>query len=115
MSGRFPGEVSSVEFLEGTVDVGNVECDASRDPIVNVDFGDGEHLGAKLVGRQAAEPVTLTNEGETLPAGRNGARRYALDADLDSGSHVRDVYISAQSDPCVHDTTAIVYDHVVGQ
>ena len=55
------------------------------------------------------------SEGEALPAGRDDARRYGRGADLDGGSHVRDVQIATASNPCVHDTTAIVRDNVVGQ
>ena len=54
-------------------------------------------------------------EGKALPASRNDARRYGLCADLDGGSQVRDVHLSAASNPFVHDATAIVQDDVVGE
>ena len=48
--GRFAGEVPGVKFLEGGVDVVEVEHDARRDPLVGVDLDDAEHLGAELIG-----------------------------------------------------------------
>ena len=48
--GRFAGEVSGVEFLEGGVDVVGVEHDARRDPVVGVDLDDVEHLGVERLG-----------------------------------------------------------------
>ena len=43
VGGCLAGEVSGVEFLDGSVDVVGVEDDLRRDPIVGVDFDDDEH------------------------------------------------------------------------
>ena len=55
------------------------------------------------------------SEGKALPAGRDDVRRHGRCADLDDDSIVRDVHISAASNPCVHDTAAVVRDNVVGK
>ena len=44
VGGRFAGEVSGVEFLEGGVEVVGVEHDARRDPVVGVDLDDVEQF-----------------------------------------------------------------------
>ncbi len=48
--GRFAGEVPGIEFLEGSVDVVEVEHDTRRDPVVGVDLDDAEHLGVERLG-----------------------------------------------------------------
>ncbi len=50
VGGRFAGEVSGVELLEGGVDVVEVEHDARDDPLVGVDLDDAEHLGVERLG-----------------------------------------------------------------
>ncbi len=114
VSGRFAGEVASINLLESSINVVKVEYLARDDPVVGVDLDDAEHLGADLAGHAAVDGTDV-GEGKVLPAGRNDARRYGLCADLDGCLVVRDVHISATSNPCVHDTTAIVHDNVVGQ
>ena len=42
VGGRFAGEVPGVEFVEGGVDVVEVEHDGRRDPFVGVDLDDAE-------------------------------------------------------------------------
>ncbi len=54
VGGRFAGEVAGVEFLEGGVDVVEVEHDVRRDPVVGVDLDDGEHLGVERLGPQSS-------------------------------------------------------------
>ena len=44
VSGRFAGEVSGIEFLEGGVDVVEVERDGGGEPVIGVDLEDAEHL-----------------------------------------------------------------------
>ena len=51
VGGRFAGEVSGVEFLEGGVDVVRVEQDLRHDPFVGVDLEDVKHLGVERLGR----------------------------------------------------------------
>ena len=74
--GRFAGEVSGVEFLEGGVDVVEVERDDRRDPVVGVDLDDGERprCGTPRAARRG--PSTATSEDEALPAGRDDVRRH---------------------------------------
>ena len=50
VGGRFAGEVSGVELLEGGVDVVEVERDSGHDPVVGVDLDDAEHLGVERLG-----------------------------------------------------------------
>ena len=50
MRGRFAGEVSGVEFLDGGVDVVDVEPDACRDPVVGIDLNNVEHFGTEFAG-----------------------------------------------------------------
>ena len=49
MGGRFAGEVSGVEFLEGGVDVLEVERDVDY-PLVDVDLHKAEHLAVERLG-----------------------------------------------------------------
>ena len=50
MSSCFACEVPGVEFLEGGVDVVEVERDGGDDPLISVDLGDAEHFCAKRIG-----------------------------------------------------------------
>ena len=71
---RFAGEVAGVEFLEGGVDVVEVEHDDCHDPFVGVDLDD---VRASRCTRRL-RPVTIDRtpiEDEALPAGRNDGRR----------------------------------------
>ena len=43
VGGRFAGEVASIEFFDGGVDVVEVEHDARHDPLFGVDLSDAEH------------------------------------------------------------------------
>ena len=113
--GRFAGEVPGVEFLEGGVDVVEVERDSRRDPVVGVDLDDAERLGVERLGPLIPTGGADTTESKTLPAGRNDDKRDGLGTDLGGGPHVRDFDISTVSDPDVHDPTAIVDGEVVGQ
>ena len=115
VGGRFAGEVSGVELLEGGVDVVGVERDERRDPLVGVDLDDAEHLGVERLGPLVAAREAGTTEGEALPAGRNDGRRHVRDPDVGDRPHVRDFGIPTASDPGVHDSTAIVDGNVVGQ
>ena len=67
VGGRFAGEISGVEFLEGGVDVVKVDCDESRDPVVGVDLDEVEHFGLGRRGPNATE-------GEAVPADRDERR-----------------------------------------
>ena len=76
VGGRFAGEVSGVELLEGGVDVVEVERDACHDPLVGVDLDDAEHLGVERLGPWSRPEKRIRLEGEALAAGRNDGRRY---------------------------------------
>ncbi len=76
VGGRFAGEVSGVEFLEGGVDVVEVERDAATIQFVGVDLDDAEHLERKSSGLLLAVREADTTEGEALPADRNNSRRH---------------------------------------
>ena len=69
--GRFAGEVPGVEFLEGGVDVVEVERDEGRDPFVGIDFDYEEKIDVERVGVLVAERVPDTNEDQALSTGRN--------------------------------------------
>src|SRR5271165_2560398 len=68
MGGRFAGEISCVEFLEGGVDVVRVEQDVCRYPIVVIELGDAQHFDAEI----ALLPVAVwgrdAGKGKALPA-----------------------------------------------
>ena len=66
---RLAGEVPGVEFLEGGVDVVEVERDGGDDPVVGVDLDDGEHLGGDLPGPVPRIEERNANEGEALARG----------------------------------------------
>ena len=51
VGGRFAGEVPGVEFLEGSVDVVEVERDVRHDPLVDVDLDDAEDIVRNASGR----------------------------------------------------------------
>ena len=69
VGGRFAGEVPGVEFLEGGVDVVEVEHDDRHDPLVGVDLDDHEHLDAERLGPLVAARKSDTSEGEALSRG----------------------------------------------
>ena len=48
--GRFAGEVPGVEFRDGGFEVVGVKGDERRDPVVGVDLGDIEDIGAERIG-----------------------------------------------------------------
>ncbi len=64
MGGRFAGEVAGVEFLEGGVDVVDVEPDASDDPLFGIDLGEIKRFS---LDRRDAD----STEREALSAGRD--------------------------------------------
>ena len=68
-----------------------------------------ERLGSLVVARVA------TSEDEALPTGRDDRRRHVRDADVGDRPHIRDFGVPTMSDPCVHDSTAILDAYVLGQ
>ena len=68
MSGRFPGEVPSVEFLKRCLDVFDIEHDNRRNPLVGVDLDDVNSLGLERVDR------LTTYEGSDTTQRRGAAR-----------------------------------------
>ena len=117
VGGRFAGEVSGVELLEGGVDVVGVEHDACRDPVVGVDLDDAERLGVERLGTLVSAREAATTEGEALPAGRDDGRRLrCLAPEVGDRLHVsRFRHLDRVGSPAIHDPTAIVAGNVVGQ
>src|SRR6516162_11526577 len=68
VGGRFAGEVSGVEFLEGGVDLVDVEQDAGRELAFGVDFDEAEHLTTERLGPPVSTREKETTEGEALSA-----------------------------------------------
>ncbi len=72
VGGRFAGEVAGVEFLEGSVDVVEVEHDDAPRSGSSVSISTThEHLGAERVRRLVASREAETSEGEAV---RRGSR-----------------------------------------
>ena len=57
VGGRFAGDVASIEFGEGGVEVVGIEYDDRRDPIVSVDFDDAEPLRDERLGPRRGPSV----------------------------------------------------------
>ncbi len=51
MGGCLAGEVASIELREGGVDVGRIEENARRNPVVGVDVNDVQQLAAECLRR----------------------------------------------------------------
>ena len=56
---RFAGEVSGVEFLEGGIDVVEVEHDTRHDPLVGVDLDDAEGIDDERLGVTARKRTRM--------------------------------------------------------
>ena len=105
MSSGFAGEVPGVEFLEGGVDVVDVEYHHRPDPLVGIDLEDAKYLREEPLGLQ--EPVTT--QGEPLAAGRYHGRCCFLYAEVGDRAHACDLGIPTASQAGVHHATTIVY------
>ncbi len=106
--GRFAREVPGIEFLEGGVDVVEVEHDARRDPVVGVDLDDDEHLGVERLGPLIAARVAARVSTRRSP-------RVAMTVDVTflvpTSAMARmfgDFGIPTVSDAGIHHPTAIV-------
>src|SRR6478752_2465339 len=73
--GAFAGEVTGVEFLEGGVEVVEVERDCRCDPFVGVDLDDVQDIEAELLGLPTAARESSASEDDVIPTGRYGIRR----------------------------------------
>ena len=112
VGGRFVGEVPGVEFLEGGVDVVDVEHDHRRDPLVGVDLDDAEKLH-RGTPRAAVRDETRVRASALTP-GRNDGRRYVREPDVGDRPVIFDRGISTLSDSGAHHATAVVAVVVVG-
>ena len=97
VGGRFAGEVSGVELLEGGVDVVEVERDARHDPLVGVDLDDAEHLACGTPRAHGRGPRSGYDEDEAFSAGRNDGRRYGL---VTPTSAIARMFAISASRPC---------------
>ena len=103
---RFAGEVSSVEFLEGGVDILQVETDCRRDPFVGVVLNDLKDIDLNLVSLPAQG--AKARENEAFAPGRNDRRhRGGQQPDFGRYAQVFDRGISTASDPGVDDPTTV--------
>ena len=75
VGGRFASEISSVEFVECSVDVVDVEQEARRDPVVCVDLDDAEHFTVKRLGSLISARQSESSEDKALATGCNDRRR----------------------------------------
>ena len=55
VGGRFAGEVPGIEFVDGGVEVLEVEHDDRRDPAVGVGLDEAEHISEERLGRSSTE------------------------------------------------------------
>ena len=102
VGGRFAGEVSGIELLEGGVDVVEVEHDERRDPLSALISTMRSNSVWNASGRWS-RPEQRHGRGRGVPAGRNDGRRDVRDPDIGGGPQVRDFGISTVSDAGVHD------------
>src|ERR1700733_7477483 len=114
MSSRFACEVSGVEFLEGGVDVVEVERDGGDDPLMGVDLEDAEHLCAKSIRPLMTIQKPHTEKDQAVPAGCHVRPRHICDKQVGDRSHVRDLGLPTDPDSRAHYPTAIVTEEVVG-
>ncbi len=63
----FAGEVAGIKLGNGGVEVVGVEGDDRRDPVVGVELGDTEDLGAESVGSRVAARGAGTTEDQAAP------------------------------------------------
>ena len=68
MLGRFPGQVAGIEFLDSGIDVLGVELDAPRNPVVAVDFDDGQQLEAERLGQEPVQRLSAAGPPAHLQA-----------------------------------------------
>ncbi len=114
VSGGFAGEVTSVEFGEGVVEIVEVERHDCREPLVGVDLDDLQDIiEVERLGRLLVVHVS-TLQDEALPAGGNDGRRKLLGPDLCDGLHVRDFGIPTASHTGVDNAATIVVQYILG-
>src|SRR5690349_20204999 len=85
MSGGFTGKVSGVEFLEGCVEILQVEADTRHEPVVRVRFDDSEHLEVESLRSSAATRYPGSAECEAVAARRDDCRIEFSHTHLDNG------------------------------
>ena len=114
MGRRFAGEVSGVKFLEGGVDVLDVEQDSRRYPFVGVVLNDLKGIVLNRVAVEArAAPM---RENEAFAPGRNDVHRdVRQQSDLGGHPQVFDCSISTLPEPGIHDPAAIVATIILGK
>ena len=115
VGGRFAGEVSGVELLEGGVDVVEVEHDelptiCSSALISTMSSNSVWNASARGLDREA-----IRLRARRSPRVAIDGRRHVVDPEFGDGSHVRDLGISSVSDSGVHDPSTIVDGDVLGQ
>ncbi len=111
----FPGEILSIEFRCGGVDVVDVEQGERRDLVVGVDLDDVEQIGVEPFGPLVLARETGMYEDQPLAAGGNDGPRHLRYAHIGGRPHDSDDGLGALSDAETHEWTAIVGGNVVGQ
>jgi hypothetical protein len=84
---RFAREVPGIEFLEGGVDVVDLEHDERRDLVVGVDLDNVEQFGEEGLGALIPGRETGMDEDEGLAAGGDDGLRYVRYAHVGGRSH----------------------------
>ena len=110
--GAFAGEVTGVEFLEGGVEVVEVERDCRCDPLVGVDLDDVQDIEAELLGLPTAARESSTSEDDVIPTGRYGIRRLCS-AEISCYPEVLDEGVPPGLQVGVYHPTAVVESDVV--
>src|SRR3954468_11054689 len=85
-----------------------------RDPVACADLDNVEYLAVKWF-RRVSKREIIANKDQALAASGNGGRCDLRAAKLRYSAHACHFGVSTASSGFVHDTTAIVAEHVVGQ
>ncbi|MGZ7036322.1 MAG: hypothetical protein ACXVIQ_14005, partial [Ilumatobacteraceae bacterium] len=113
VGGGLSGEVSSVEFREGGVDVVDIEHSAAYDSITGIDLDDVEAEDLKRP-PTLVTPCSYTTENESLAASRNCVRTDCLDPDVSEHGNITDRGVPTLSEADVHYMPAIRVGRVGG-
>ena len=75
LGGRLTGEIPSLKFFKGSVDVVEVEQEARRDPVVFIDLDDAEHFTVERLRSVISAREAESGEDKALTTGCDDRRR----------------------------------------
>src|SRR3954470_10022377 len=112
MVGGLTGEVSSIEFCEGDIEVVDVERYLRRDSVVGGCLDETQDFVDSFL---AVIHVPRPQKGEMFAAGCYDRCRYVLDTEVDDDPHIPNCGVSTVSWSCTHHASPIVGGNIRGQ